>query len=219
MTRRIAAPLFALSLLLALAMPGAAQRERTPIGRFGLSVHVGADADGEPSAERVLLERWVHEASEHFAPAGIGFDLERVHAMPADSAVLRTISDRHRLRPHLVDRQINVFVVSRIEDPHASRATRRQAERQGIELSGRLGGAHIPARGRRPETYLIVNAGPSSISLTHELGHFFGAGHHADPTNIMSYGRNRVRFDERQIRAFRHYGRRYVRQRILRPIR
>ena len=43
------------------------------------------------------------------------------------------------------------------------------------------------------------------------LSHFLGAPHHPDPENIMSYGRDRHRFDDRQVEAFRATARRFAR--------
>jgi len=199
-------------------LAAASVRADGPPTRFGLTLHVGTDDDGRPVATREALTRWVADASAPYAAADLAFEVEAVRSLERGSAVLRTIRDRHRLSRHLAPRRINVFVVGRIEDPHPSEATRRAAAQRGFEPSGRLGGAHIRAPRHVPETYLIVRAGSDPTTLSHELGHFFGAGHHRDARNIMSYGRERHRFDDRQIAAFRHFARRYVRQRALRPL-
>lgn len=207
----LAAPLF----LLAAASMARATPSAT---RFGLTLHVAADDRGVAVADRPWLEAWVREASAYFAPADLAFAIEDVRHLGPSSDVLRTNRDRHALARHFVERRINVFVVTRIEDPRPSRATVRAAALRGHTLSGRLGGAHVRTRGHEPGTYVIVLAGSHPTTLAHELGHFFGAGHHPDEENIMSYGRERHRFDERQLAAFRHFTRRFVRRGVLRPM-
>lgn len=204
------------ALLLGAAAGTAAGDDPDPT-RFGLVVHVARDDEGARVIESDALARFVAEASAPFAGAGLAFEVGREHALPPSSDVLRTNRDRRVLARHLVPRRVNVFLVSRIEDPRPSAATERAAAAQGFEPSGRLAGAHILVRGRVPDTYLIVKLPTSPTTLSHELGHFFGAGHHRDPRNIMSYGREREAFDEHQLSVFRLFARRYVRRRVLRP--
>ncbi len=164
--------------------------------------------------ETSALAGCVQTANGHFAPADIGLSYE-ARRLPEGWAELETIRQRRQLKRFLVPGRINVFVVGVIHDRHASRATRRAAARAGFEPSGRLAGAHIPAEGRRPGTYVIISASHGSgMSLTHELGHFFGVAHHRDPENIMSYGRRRSRFDETQLGTFRRKARKL--RRVLR---
>lgn len=205
----------ALAVLALAARPAA--RADAPITRLGLTVHVARDASGARVLEPEALRRWVAEASAPFADADLAFEVGREHALDPGSDVLRDNRARHALARHLVPRTINVFVVSRIEDPRPSRATARAAAAQGFAPSGRLSGAHVEVRGRVPGTFVIVKAPSSPTTLSHELGHFFGAGHHPDPENLMSYGRDRRAFDARQIAAFRHFARRYLQRRELTP--
>ncbi|MEM9073071.1 MAG: hypothetical protein AAGE52_31490, partial [Myxococcota bacterium] len=74
---------------------------------------------------------------------------------------------------------------------------------------GRLAGATIPVRERTPRRYIIVHDSRSATLLAHEFGHALGAPHHPDPRNIMSYGRGRDQFSERQIERFHRTVRRY----------
>jgi len=161
-------------------------------------------------------DAWLQRVNEPFAAAGVRFVRERLHAI--DTRRLPDNRARHRLKQHFVERRVNVFVVDEIRDPWPSQATRRAAALAGREASGYLGGAHIRTRARTPNTYVIVlrRAIPYG-ALTHELGHFLGAPHHPDPENIMSYGRDRHRFDEVQIATFRRRARRLLRRHEIAP--
>ena len=216
-------PNHALTLLLASAATLAtatatAAAQARGAGPLPLVLHVAID-DGRPVATEAWLGEAISLANGHFAEAGVSFGERERRTLPEGFATLATIRDRHRLKRFLVPRAINVFVVDRIDDPVPSEATRRAAARQGFEPTGRLGGAHVRAPRHSPGTYMIVSRRSAPLVVTHELGHFLGAPHHADPENIMSYGRERSRFDERQRAAFRTFARRHVRRGALRPMR
>jgi len=157
------------------------------------------------------------DAQRYFAGAGLRFHLQETRSLPDDLAELRRIRDRRGLKRYLAPHAINVFVHSAIHDRTPSRSTRRAATRAGIALSGRLGGAHIPAAGRQPGTYIILRASTRGLTLAHELGHFLGVAHHRESDNVMSYGPRRTRFNDRQLRVFRATARRLLRTRALRP--
>jgi hypothetical protein len=139
-----------------------------------------------------------------------------MRTLAEDFGELRTVRDRHALKRFLVPRRVNVFIVARMLDPVASTTTKRAAAWQGFEPSGLLAGAHIEADGHQPRTYVIISAEHGGgLSLTHELGHFFGVAHHRDPTNIMSYGAERSAFDDTQLETFRRKLRALLRTRAL----
>ncbi|MBW2465335.1 MAG: hypothetical protein JRH11_27050, partial [Deltaproteobacteria bacterium] len=181
------------------------------VRRLPVVFHVAA-VGGEPIFDTEEVTSWLAVANGHFADADVRFETDAVRVLPAGRAVLRNIRERRSLARFLRPRRVNVFIVEAILDPWPSAATVRAAAAQGFEPSGRLGGAHILVSGRTPETYIIVRRGSGPLTLTHELGHFLSAPHHRDPANIMSYGRHRTHFDERQIRAFRYRARRYQRE-------
>lgn len=197
------------------ATGGAEPATMAPDVRFPVVFHVAEGVD----VDRAFAERALAEAEALFAPAGFGFYVEDFRAVPATFALLDDVRERRALRRHFERRKINVFVVDRIMDPVASAATVRAAAREGRAPIGWLSGAHIPSGGRVPDTYLVLAARTRLWSLSHELGHFFGAPHHRDPANIMSYGVERRSFDERQYRTFRARGARYLRSRALHPAR
>ena len=175
-----------------------------------LAVHAAEDVTD------AQIDAWVNEANQYFAPGGVRFERVETRRIAEDRLVLHNNRDRHRFKRQLRERRINVFVVDTIHDPWPSAATRRAAAREGFEPSGRLGGAHIVAEGHRPRTYVIVRRGQMPLVLAHELGHVLGAPHHPDPTNIMSYGRNRTHFSEEQLELFSRRARRLVRRRDVR---
>ncbi len=175
-----------------------------------LAVHAGADVTD------AQIDAWVADANRYFAPGGVQFTRAETLRIADDRLVLNNNRDRHRFKRQLRERRINVFVVDTIHDPWPSAATRRAAAREGFEPSGRLGGAHIVAEGHRPRTYVIVRRGSMPLVLAHELGHVLGAPHHPDPTNIMSYGRNRTHFSDAQLELFGQRARRLVRRRDVR---
>jgi hypothetical protein len=177
-----------------------------------LALHVPGAAEDDHA--RALLDA----LARAYGPHGICF-VPTLHALPDDRRELRTIRERRALRALLVPRAANALLVDRMHDPHPSESTRRTAARHGFEPTGLLGGAHVPAAaGHRPATYVIVTRDGGPLTLAHELGHFLGAGHHPDPANIMSYGRDRRAFDAAQVRVFRARARRALaRHELSRP--
>ena len=219
---------FALLLTAALAALAAAPAGAAaqPADRlvFPIVFHVATES-GEPVVARGDLETWTAEASTRFAPAGIGLAVGEVRHLPEGHAQLETIRDRRILARYLrgrtgrgTERRINIFVVDRIRDPSPSVTTRRAAAMQGRGTTGWLSGAHIRMRGLAPDTYVVMTRRGGAMTVAHELGHFFGAPHHRDPTNIMSYGAERTVFDAHQIRTFRWMARRRARRGEVRTV-
>lgn len=186
---------------------------------FAVVAHVASE---DVKAARAWLREQLATADRHFRPAGVAFAVFEERALPASFCTVDDISERIRLRRHLVSRVINVVVVDRALDPVPSESTRRAARRAGRSPSGELAGAHIESgtsRGqpRVPGTFILVVRDSSTVTLTHELGHFFWLSHHRDPSNIMSYGDSRRGFDGHQLKAIRFMAGRYRRGKVVRP--
>lgn len=189
--------------LLAVLGPSMSQAEE-PVIVVPIALHLPRPLD---AAGEVRLEAF----REAYRPHGICFAIER-ETLPEAHWHLRDIRARHALRARLVARRFNVFLVDRADDPRPSASTIRAAARAGFAPTGELSGAHIPAAGRMPATYAFVTQRGSGLSIAHEVGHFLGAGHSADPTNIMSYAAERHRFDAHQVRVFRARAARAIRR-------
>ena len=178
-----------------------------------LSIHV---ATTNPADTDQRVADFLDTANQHFAAAGIAFVEHERKTLPSSFAVLETQGERHRLKKYFVPNTINVFLLDEIDDPIPSDATKKAAAWQDLKLSGLLAGAHIEHKGLTPGTYIILSRNTEKVTLTHELGHFFGAGHAKDPANLMSYGREKLRFDEKQLQCFRAAAARFRRQHVLR---
>ncbi|MCA9574841.1 MAG: hypothetical protein KC668_05370 [Myxococcales bacterium] len=210
-------PLGLLALLPALLLTWAPGTARAQVPEFAVVFHVATTAAGVPVVDDDTLRTKLAEAGVLFAPAGVAFYIDEVRSLPPEHEVIDDIRERRHLRRYLVPRAINIFVTQAIHDPRPSAATVRAAAAQGREPTGWISGAHIPSGGRqRPATYILLSARTGLWSLPHELGHFFGANHHPDPDNVMSYGFGRRVFDERQLALFRRRAASYVRRRDVR---
>ncbi len=192
-------PVLAVSSLVFLLGAGDGSRRQLA---FPLVFHVAVDEAGTPVASPEQLDRLLEVASHHLGAAQIRFERWPDRTLPAEHASLDTIRERRALRVFAQPGAINVFVVTSILDPHPSSSTLRAARWLGQRPTGRLAGAHIEAPGLSPDTYILVDRDASPLTLTHELGHFFGAPHHRDPENIMSYGSDRRWFTPEQLDYF-----------------
>ncbi len=188
-------------------------QEQTKIEQtFLLTVHVATE---HPDDAEQRIDKKIAVANEKFAAAGLAFEKGTWNELPEKFAVLANCAQRHRLKRFFRKKTINVYIVDEMLDPNPSRATKRAAGWQGRKPSGRLSGAHIEFKKKIPGTYIIITRSSLNESLAHELGHFFGLPHHKDSANLMSYGRERLAFNDKQLKIIRARAKRYVRKRIL----
>jgi hypothetical protein len=179
---------------------------------FVLAIHI---ATSTPEDSDLRIAAYIEAANKHFEASGISF-METVRTtLPSTFTILETQKERHLLKKYFVPNTINVFVLDEIDDPTPSEATKKAAAWQGRKPTGRLAGAHIEYKSKKPGTYIILSKDGNKLTLTHELGHFFGTPHSKDPANIMSYGADRQRFSEKQIQTFRTFAKRFRKQHIL----
>jgi hypothetical protein len=205
---------FAVCTLVSTSASAAEKRSASaePAKPFFITIHVATSNPGDTDQR---IADFIETANLNFAAAGISFVESGRKNLPASFAILETQGERHRLKKFFVPRTINVFLLDEIDDPIPSEATKKAAAWQGLPLTGLLAGAHVEYKGRTPGTYIILSRDSEKVTLTHELGHFFGAGHSKDPSNIMSYGREKHRFDDKQLQAFQVAAKRFRRQHIL----
>ncbi len=130
--------------------------------------------DGDPVVSRDWLNAQVFHASALFAPAGVGFEIERVRAISDEHAHIETRDDRDALAA--IDREpgrVQLFVVRRLDD---------------VDVDGnRLFGVHWRFREDRSQTWIIMSTRDTTNTvLAHELGHLFELGHSRYPASIMN---------------------------------
>ncbi len=202
-----------LAALVALLVASAPAQARAQDAKpFLVVVHV---ASTNPSDTDQRVADLLDPANRYFAAAGIAFVASTPRPLPASFAVLETAGERHRLKKYFVPHAINLFLLDEIDDPVPSEATKKAAAWQDLKLSGLLAGAHIEYKGQTPATYIILSRHTEPLTLTHELGHFFGAGHAKDASNIMSYGRDKRGFDDRQLHCFKAAAARFRKRHVL----
>lgn len=179
---------------------------------FALTIHI---ATSTPEDSDFRIASYLKTANEHFAAAGVSFIENARNTLPSAFAILESQRERHLLKKYFVPNTINVFVVDEIDDPTPSEATKKAAAWQGRKPTGRLAGAHIEYKGKKPGTYILLSRDGNNLTLTHELGHFFGTPHSKDKMNIMSYGADRQSFSEKQIQTFKIFAKRFRKHHIL----
>lgn len=167
---------------------------------FAITLHVATE---DVEHARAHWERSLAKANTAFGPAGFRFYVAERRDLPQSRATLDNLPERHGLKRRLVRGTINVFVVDVIRDPRPSRSAARALTKMGRRPKRRLSGTHIGTKGNVEDAFLVVSLQSDTTTLAHELGHFFGAGHEQDPSNLMGYGHDRRVFDGVQLRAFR----------------
>jgi hypothetical protein len=169
------------------------------IGTFPIAFTVALEGGAEVVTEAWLTER-VAQAVAIFAPSGVTFVARERRTMPEEHARMEGRADRHALGGLLVERSINVLVVSSLRDVDDP-----SIFRQGVHWRSRtFPGTH----------YVILSRVSHETTLAHELGHFFGNPHSDVPNNIMSYARDGSVlpfFDDAQLGRIRGRARRFLR--------
>lgn len=194
----------------------AQDKDKSTIRPFEVMLHV---ASADPEETNAWFDKQLALANQHFAPAGVAFQVAERKILPASFNTVDNIRERIALQRHFVNHYINIFVVDEILDPWPSKSTKKAAKRAGIQPSKKLAGAHIRVRGKKkriPGTYVLV-CPCGELVLTHELGHFFWLPHHRkDNSNIMGYGTTQGTFTDKQLKNIRAWGRIYRARRSVR---
>jgi hypothetical protein len=139
---------------------------------FGVVLHIVLK-DGMS----IQTPEWVVAQFEHanllFAPISVGFYLQEVAPLAADKAEIITRSERNLLGRKLFSRGvIHLFLVEKLAD---------------VDEAGKwLNGVHWRDQSNREKRWVILSSTAWSLTLAHELGHFFGLPHSTYEESIMN---------------------------------
>jgi hypothetical protein len=140
-------------------------------------LHVAVDARGEFAQTPAWVASEFENANRLFAPLGVGFDVERVEALPPGHEVVASREDRDRLGHGRISRgRIHVFLVERLDN---------------VDESGAINGVHWRDRRARDRHWVIVAARARSVTLGHEIGHYLTLPHTTVRESVMNVGPDR----------------------------
>lgn len=139
----------------------------------GLHVHPVVEGD-QPVQTPLWFSSQLAHANTLFAPIGVGFEVTRVSAAPAEHAMMETRKQRDRLgrADHRLG-EVHVYLVRRLADVDVP-----GAEIRGVHWRDRAG------QGVR--RWIILSSIASHLVMAHELGHFFGLPHSKYAISIMN---------------------------------
>lgn len=150
---------------------------------FGIHLHVVVD-EGAPVRDLAWVSDQLARAEERFGAAiDVGFEVVAVDALPAEQRDIVTRLDRDKLgRPHFSRGVVHVFVVGSLAD---------------VDGPGEIRGVHWRDRAATERRWVIVSSIAGSLTLTHELGHFFSLPHSRYPVSLMNKGESPIPWSER----------------------
>ncbi len=131
-----------------------------------------ACVDGQAAVDERWLAQQVDAAQQHFAPVGFGFEPTLSFAAIPDHIPTRSARDQLG-RPYFTPGVITVFVVARLDN---------------VDEEGEIRGVHWRDRTQRGRRWIILSRIAGPLTLTHELGHYFGLPHSDDEASIMYVG-------------------------------
>ena len=139
---------------------------------FGVVLHIVIK-----DSASIQTPEWVAAQFERanllFAPISVGFYLKEVAPLSSDKAQIITRSERNLLGRKLFSRGvIHVFLVEALAD---------------VDEAGKwLNGVHWRDQSNRERRWVILSSTAWSLTMAHELGHFFGLPHSSYEESIMN---------------------------------
>ncbi|MEZ4380320.1 MAG: hypothetical protein R3A79_03170 [Nannocystaceae bacterium] len=155
---------------------------------FGLHLHVVVEEEGAPVQSLEWVTAQVAGAQDRFAEAAdASFEVVAVDALPAARRDVVSRLDRDTLgRPHFSRGVVHVFVVGSLAD---------------VDGPGEIRGVHWRDRVDTARRWVILSSIAGSMTLTHELGHFFSLPHSRYAGSIMNKRPGDPPFAERRFHA------------------
>jgi len=172
-------------------------------------------ASNQNYIDQKRIELLLHNANRLFADAGIVFDAVEIKLIPSSFSVLETVLERHKLKKFFLAKTINVFLVDEIVDSNSFSRKKKTSAWMSDHSNGVLPETRVIARGKTPNSYLVLSKNASSMSLTNELGRFFGTSHGFAGSAKSTY---KQRFDKDQIETIRSFAKRYLRRKVVRTV-
>jgi hypothetical protein len=155
---------------------------------FGLHLHVVVDDDGTPVQSLEWVTAQIAGAQDRFAEATEAtFEVVEVEPLPAAQRDIVSRLDRDKLgRPHFSRGVVHVFVVGSLAD---------------VDGPGEIRGVHWRDRTNTARRWVILSSIAGSMTLTHELGHFFSLPHSRYAGSLMNKRPGGPPFAERRFHA------------------
>lgn len=138
---------------------------------FGIVLWM-ATQDDTPVQTPTWLAAQMERANHHFAGIDVGFELAEIRAVGDESAVIDSREARDMLgRERWTRDVIHVFIVRQLDN---------------VDEEGQIYGVHWRDREDTGHRWVIVSAAARSLTLVHELGHYFGLPHSEYHVSLMN---------------------------------
>ncbi|HEY8376066.1 MAG TPA: hypothetical protein VIK91_06230 [Nannocystis sp.] len=139
---------------------------------FGIHLHLVVDG-GTPVQTVEWMSAQVAEANRRFATIDVNFEVVAADALPVSALEIDNRAERDALGdPHFTRGVVHVFVVGRLAD---------------VDIAGsEIRGVHWRFRKDRSRRWIILSKIAGPLTLTHELGHFFGLPHSGHDISVMN---------------------------------
>ncbi len=156
-----------------------ALRQRTPRCSdpdkhcFGVHLHIVVDEDGVPVQTLDWVSAQLAGAQDRFMTSvHASFEVVAVDTLPSDQRDIVSRIDRDKLgRPHFSRGVVHIFIVGSLAD---------------VDNPGEIRGVHWRDRSNTARRWVILSSIAGTMTLTHELGHFFSLPHSTYADSLMN---------------------------------